>query len=193
MTNIIESFQKQVLLTPDRDAVCFKEQKLTYRELDDLSDKFSNFIKITHEVKKGDIVPILLDRSEKVIVSILAVLKSGAGYVILSETYPKDRIDFIRKLTKSKISIDDKLFGEFKESNNLVTGDISKNTSSTDCAYLVFTSGTTGIPKGVIHTHESVLSHINRYSKYLNLDHDEPLNVLLIVNFIFFSINYSNF
>ena len=38
MTNIIESFQKQVLLTPDRDAVCFKEQKLTYRELDDLSD-----------------------------------------------------------------------------------------------------------------------------------------------------------
>ena len=185
MTNIIESFQKQVLLTPDRDAVCFKEQKLTYRELDDLSDKFSNFIKITHEVKKGDIVPILLDRSEKVIVSILAVLKSGAGYVILSETYPKDRIDFIRKLTKSKISIDDKLFGEFKESNNLVTGDISKNTSSTDCAYLVFTSGTTGIPKGVIHTHESVLSHINRYSKYLNLDHDEPLNVLLIVNFIF--------
>lgn len=52
MTNIIESFQKQVLLTPDRDAVCFKEQKLTYRELDDLSDKFSNFIKITHEVKK---------------------------------------------------------------------------------------------------------------------------------------------
>ncbi|MCW0998284.1 AMP-binding protein, partial [Streptococcus anginosus] len=76
-------------------------------------------------------------------------------------------------------------FGEFKESNNLVTGDISKNTSSTDCAYLVFTSGTTGIPKGVIHTHESVLSHINRYSKYLNLDHDEPLNVLLIVNFIF--------
>ena len=83
MTNIIESFQKQVLLTPDRDAVCFKEQKLTYRELDDLSDKFSNFIKITREVKKGDIVPILLDRSEKVIVSILAVLKSGAGYVIL--------------------------------------------------------------------------------------------------------------
>ncbi|MEQ9810562.1 amino acid adenylation domain-containing protein [Streptococcus jiangjianxini] len=185
MANVIESFNRQVELTPNRIAIYFKERSLTYKELDSISDELSNFIISECGVKNGDIVPVLVDRSENVIVAILAILKSGAAYVILSDKYPKDRIDYIKKVVKSNFVLDNKIFEIFRLSKEKNSQKVVDNIQLSDCAYLVFTSGTTGRPKGVVHTHKSVLSHIENFSKYFNFDSSEHLNVLLIVNFIF--------
>lgn len=115
----------------------------------------------------------------------MGVLKSNAGYVILSEKYPKERIKLICDEIKAKLIIDEEVWKEFLLFNSELTEIKATRICPNDCAYIVFTSGTTGVPKGVIHTHRSILAHINRYSSYLKLSSDKKQNVLLLVNFIF--------
>ncbi len=112
----------------------------------------------------------------------LAVLKAGAAYTALSKQYPEARIDFVRKQTKAKLLIDDAFMDEnFDQNSTNLNIKIPENS----LAYLVYTSGTTGNPKGVVHTHKSVLNHIKAYTEFLAIDTASPLNMLFLVNYVF--------
>lgn len=180
--NIASVFESQVKKTPNKTAVEFRNRLLSYEELNVKANTLANYLIREKGIKKGDIVPLLLDRDENIVVAMLAVLKTGAAYTALSKQYPQSRINFVVKQTNAKLIIDDMLMSQkFKQykfnPNNKI--------ASKDKAYIVYTSGTTGNPKGVIHTHESVFCHIEAYSNFLSLNKCSDMNMLFLVNYVF--------
>lgn len=180
--NIVSAFESQVNKTPKKIAIEFRNRLVSYEELNIKANTLANYLINEKGIKNGDIVPLLLDRDENIIVAMLAVLKTGAAYTALSKQYPQSRINFVLEQTNAKLIIDDMFmsqkFKQYKFNPNSVI-------SSKDKAYIVYTSGTTGNPKGVVHTQESVFNHIEAYSDFLSLDKYSNLNMLFLVNYVF--------
>ena len=170
---ISQLFEEQVEKTPDNVALVFEDKKLTYRELNEKANQLANYLR-KNNIKKQDIIGIMVNRSLEMIVAILAVLKSGACYIPIDPEYPQDRIEYMLsnsnaktlltfKKLKNKINFNNKIYSLNK--NNL------KNINNpNDLAYIIYTSGTTGQPKGVMITHKSLTNltnYCNNYVEYL--------------------------
>lgn len=169
---IAQIFEEQVLKTPDKIAVVFGEEKLTYEQLNEKANCLANYMK-SKNVKPGDIVGILLNRSIELIVSIIATLKLGATYLPLDPTYPKNRIAYILEdsnvsfvLSSNTLSsvLDDSIVcidATFDNSKVYVDGDSTNPNvyfSVDNNAYLIYTSGSTGNPKGVTISNRNVVN-----------------------------------
>lgn len=180
--NLVNAFEYQVSQTPKKIAVEFKDKLISYEELNIKVNSLANYLVNEKGIEPGDIIPLLLDRNENVIVAMLAVLKIGAAYTTLTKQYPKARIDFVLEQTNAKMIIDDTFMArEFKEYKSNLNISISPKSK----AYIVYTSGTTGNPKGVIHTHRSTYDHIDAFSKFMSIGEYKHLNMLFLVNFVF--------
>ncbi|QNN43946.1 AMP-binding protein [Pedobacter roseus] len=86
--SIVDLFEEQVLLCPEHTAVVFGSVRLSYSELNMLSNRLAHYLREVHGIGAGDLVGILQDRSDLLIVSILGVLKSGGAYVPIDPDYP---------------------------------------------------------------------------------------------------------
>ncbi|KFF74869.1 hypothetical protein HX13_12855 [Chryseobacterium sp. P1-3] len=175
---IHKAFEDQVLKTPDDTALVYQEVKLTYRELNERSNRLAHYLINTFDLQPDELVPLCLERSENMLIAILAVLKSGAAYVPMDPSYPVDRIEHILKDTKARVvigeedtiekvnhlsvqclSLNDLNFSilmNSQEFSNPVTG-----VSADNLAYVIYTSGTTGLPKGVMVEHQSVINVVD--------------------------------
>ena len=94
--SLIDCFKNFVTKIPDSPAVIFKSNTITYKELDNLSNKVAQKL-INCGLKKEDFVAIISDRSVEMIVSILGVLKAGGAYIPIDPHYPSDRILYMLK------------------------------------------------------------------------------------------------
>ncbi|WP_426094745.1 amino acid adenylation domain-containing protein [Flavobacterium sp. DSR2-3-3] len=156
---IIELFEEQVKETPDNIAISFNDCNLTYRKLDDLVGKMSNFLLTNLQIERGELVAIKLERSEYLIVSILAVLKTGAAYVPVDINYPENRINTILDETKARLIIDEQFISDFNNAKETLPTQVPTiERSSEDLAYVIYTSGSTGVPKGVMITNKSLVN-----------------------------------
>jgi len=119
---ITQLFEEQVEKTPDNIAVVFEDQKLTYRELNERANSLASYLR-SQKIGRNDIVGIMVNRSLEMIISILAVLKSGACYIPIDPEYPQDRIEYMLnnsnakllltfKRLENKVTFDNKLFVE---------------------------------------------------------------------------------
>ncbi|WUR90408.1 amino acid adenylation domain-containing protein [Streptomyces sp. NBC_01262] len=166
--NLLDGFAKVVRSYPDRVAVKCGDNSLTYRELDAESTSLSAVVRTrTSEPERP--VAILLDRSIDMVIAVLAILKSGSSYVPLDPTSPPARLDLILKDADPSLAITshalmDRLPGETQvvcvddtpgdaACTPLSVGQIAPSAR----AYIIFTSGTTGRPKGVEVSHQNVL------------------------------------
>ena len=180
--SIVDLLEEQVEKTPDRIALVFENQKLTYREFNEKANALARFL-VEQGISRNSIVGIMLPRSLEMMISIFAILKSGAAYLPIDPTYPKNRITYIVKDSNLKILLtkDNSLFLK-----NIDTIDVSLKTSKIydtygkqnlklsilpeDLSYIIYTSGSTGNPKGVKLKHLSLLNlvyHCNNYVEYL--------------------------
>jgi amino acid adenylation domain-containing protein len=156
---IIPLFTNQARLTPEAIAVQFETTQLTYQELDTLSTRFAGFLIARFGVGANDLVAIQLPRSEWIIVSILAIWKSGAAYMPVDLHYPQERIDYMLQDSRCKASVDVSVLAHFRqESYSYTTTALPARNTAKDLAYLIYTSGSTGKPKGVQVTQESLVS-----------------------------------
>ncbi|MGL5972536.1 MAG: amino acid adenylation domain-containing protein, partial [Oscillospiraceae bacterium] len=166
---IHEAFEKQVEIHKDKIALVFGEEKLTYNELNKMANQLARKIKKLG-VDREDVVAMHLSRSNRMIISMLAILKAGACYLPISKDMPKDRIDYILSNSGAKILIcdDNHIDIEGEDSSNLEI----INTPN-DLAYIIYTSGTTGVPKGVEVEHIGIANLANFYKERFNINEDD--------------------
>ncbi|SEB35185.1 amino acid adenylation domain-containing protein [Tenacibaculum sp. MAR_2009_124] len=171
---IIDLFSTQVEQNPEAIAVVDREEKLSYKELDELSNQLSNYILANYTINNETFVAVTLERSNWLIVSFLAVLKSGGTYVPIDPSYPEERKEYIKTDSNSSFVIDQAFLTSFKK-------DIDKYNNSTpevivkanDLAYVIYTSGSTGKPKGVMIEHYSIINTILSQIANFSIDNND--------------------
>lgn len=166
---IHQLFEAQVSRTPEHTAVACGEETLTYRQLDEQSNRLARLL-LGKGVQRGDIVGIMSGPSKQMIVSILGILKAGAAYLPIDPNYPAERTRFMLEDSRtqlllmtpdihSEIAFD----GEtLVVSDALLAGErmepVPVTSSPTDLAYIIYTSGSTGTPKGVMVEHQPLVN-----------------------------------
>ncbi|RNA60932.1 non-ribosomal peptide synthetase [Chryseobacterium nematophagum] len=175
-------FEDQVEKTPENIAIVYDGTYLSYRELNEKANQLAHYLLAEYKIKPDELIPLCLERSEKMLIAILGVLKAGGAYVPTDSGYPDERIDHILIDTDAKIVItEEKVVDRFCSvgllcdqkiislDNEEIDSDIelySKDNpiteiSSRNLAYVIYTSGTTGKPKGVMIEHTGVVNLIN--------------------------------
>jgi amino acid adenylation domain-containing protein len=170
---IQNSFENQAGLTPLKTAVISGDKSLTYRELNTFSNQLANYL-ADQGVEQGDIVGICLERSVDMLVSVLAVLKSGCCYLPLDPSFPEDRLKYMYEDSGAKIFISQSSlaskFSQYQKAKIVLldshkdkigkfsTGKPALNIDSKSFAYIIYTSGSTGKPKGVKVHHEAIVN-----------------------------------
>ena len=161
MENFVQRFAFVVGNTPEKTALVCGDDRLTYRRLDELSSKIAARL-MRNGAEKEKIYPIVLERSNMYIAAIIGVLKSGAAYSPLSVGYPKDRVDYIKKDSGADLIIDNTFLDGI---NDEPVPNALPEISMQDAAVAIYTTGSTGNPKGIIHDHFSFTSTIVRQLK----------------------------
>ncbi|MFE6668283.1 amino acid adenylation domain-containing protein [Streptomyces sp. NPDC057697] len=163
-------FAAQAARTPEAVALVREDRRLTYRELDGAANALAHRL-VADGVRPGDAVGLLFDRSFAYVVTVLAVLKSGGVYVPLDPRQPGDRLAWILGNTGATLLITDRPAGETGFAGDLpalVLDDASATADTSATApdvtvhpdqplYMMFTSGSSGTPKGVVNTHRNVV------------------------------------
>lgn len=184
---LYQLFEEQVDRTPRSTAIVYKNKKLTYHELNKQSNQVAHYLKSNYGVCGEDIIPFCLDRDESGIIAILGILKAGGAYVPIDPNYPQNRINYIIKDISPKVIITNQAYVK-KFPKNLASfsimmvddeltrlalescpfSNLSNSAAVNNLAYVMYTSGTTGVPKGVMVEHESVTNTLT----YLSTIHD---------------------
>ncbi|KAB8151547.1 amino acid adenylation domain-containing protein [Kordia sp. TARA_039_SRF] len=182
---ILDVFTERVLENPNEIAVVFQDTKLTFKELDEVSTQLANYLIQNHAITKGSLIGFKLERSEWVIVSIFAILKTGSAYIPVDPSYPKDRIEFIENDSQFELCIDQEIVENFKKHQPTISTErptVLKTPN--DLAYIIYTSGSTGYPKGVLVTHASVVNIYYGWKTAYNLE-DFKVTLLQLASFSF--------
>ncbi|MFJ8743802.1 amino acid adenylation domain-containing protein [Embleya sp. NPDC127516] len=149
-----ELFTRQARATPDAPAVIAGDTTVTYRELDERANRLAHAL-IDRGVRPENTVAVLLERSLDLVAVLLAIVKAGAVYVPLDPRFPPSRIDLIMRRTDAVLLLTPDTL------TTLERGDHSDADPDIAChprrlAYVMFTSGSTGEPKGIAVTHHDV-------------------------------------
>ncbi|MBZ4324441.1 condensation domain-containing protein, partial [Streptomyces huiliensis] len=163
--SVPELFAGQVARTPDAVALTFEDRSWTYRELDENANRLAHLL-AARGVRTGDVVALLLPRSEHTLTAVLAVLKLGAAYLPIDVDNPDERVAFVlRDAAPTAVVTTPDLAGRVDGSRVVSVTDPALADQLADglpfpdpegIAYLIYTSGTTGVPKGVAVTHANV-------------------------------------
>ncbi|MCA2265613.1 non-ribosomal peptide synthase/polyketide synthase, partial [Mycobacterium marseillense] len=165
--SIPELFAAQAARAPHAPAVTFEGRSMTYRELDERSNRLAHLL-IDRGVGPGESVALLFPRSDDAIVAILAVLKTGAAYLPIDPALPAARIDFMLGDTVPMAALTVAALADKLDAHDLMVVDIHDRAVRTrpatappapapeHVAHIIYTSGTTGLPKGVAVSHHNV-------------------------------------
>jgi amino acid adenylation domain-containing protein len=197
-SSLHELFQEQVNRTPDACAVQYQDEQLTFRELNRRANQLAHHLReagVGPDVRVG----ILIDRSPEMVVGLLGILKAGGAYVPLDPNYPKDRLAFILddagvSLVVSQtqfvgvlfqrevkvICIDDDRDIIDRSDENLHDQVLPDNV-----AYIIYTSGSSGKPKGVIISHRSAVNLLIALERAIYSDFGSSLRVSLNAPLVF--------
>ncbi len=198
---IPDVFEKQADQTPDRIALVYKGETLTYGELNKKSDQLAGYLR-NHGVRPEVLTGLCMERSMEVVIAILAIVKAGGAYVPLDPNDPSERLSFIAENSRLHLIITHKdlhlKFNSISQSVTILNLDIGEPhtaqspstlnsspptyTSSLLTAYIMHTSGSTGQPKGVAVPHKGVVRLVKE-SNYAQFGPDETFLLFAPLSF----------
>jgi amino acid adenylation domain-containing protein len=195
-TTIHARFENRVRSSPDAPALVTLTGSLTYGGLNAEANRVAHLLR-SRGVRHGDRVAVCLERSTSLVCSLLGILKAGGAYVPLEPQYPSDRLQLMLQdsgatalLTQSALMASlPRLPGlpvlcldRDRELSEMPTESIPLTGSPDDLAYVMYTSGSTGVPKGVATTHHNVTSLVTN-ANYVDLDQGKRLLLMAPISF----------
>ena len=169
---LYQLFEKQVEKTPGKIALIFEKQSLTYRELNERSNQLTRLLR-SRGIKPETVVGLMADISNETITGMIGILKAGGAFLPIDSDYPGHRIRYIIEDIKPGILLTagppaDKIpiSGEIIDLRDpsIFTGDFSNLESLNQpghLVYVMYTSGSTGNPKGVMIEHRNIVNQIH--------------------------------
>ncbi|WP_435541504.1 lichenysin non-ribosomal peptide synthetase LicA [Bacillus paralicheniformis] len=186
-------FEQKAADHPEKTAVVYEGQKLSYRELNEQSNRLARALR-RRGIGPDAPAAIVMERSERVITAILGVLKAGGAYVPIDPGFPEERIRFMLEDSKVKAVITDSgLTFETTEtvrfsealSESQENGHPSSEAGAGHLAYIIYTSGTTGRPKGVMIEHRQVHHLVRGLQQAVGTYDQDDLKLALLAPFHF--------
>ncbi|NKI31976.1 non-ribosomal peptide synthetase [Croceivirga thetidis] len=190
-----ELLEQRVLEFADKTAIGFNGEELTYAVLNRKANQLANYL-VSEGVKPGDFVGLCVSRSNEMLIALLAILKSGAAYLPMDPSYPKDRLALMLddSGTQFLIGNDSKQHAGFsgtfidleksiKETENLSSALPNVKIELDSPAYLLYTSGSTGRPKGVPVSHRSLVNLLISIGQEPGLDQNDRLLAITTISF----------
>ncbi|MET3846944.1 amino acid adenylation domain-containing protein [Paenibacillus sp. OAE614] len=163
-------FEEQVEKTPDHLALVHRQDSMSYRSLNQKANQLGRYLQECG-VTANQVVGIMADRSIDMVTGILAILKAGGTYLPIDPSIPMDRMNYMLKDSGAKIVLTQahlKTEGLYCETvvdlsmptDSYEDTNILSSTGSQDLAYIMYTSGSTGNPKGVMIPHKGLLNYL---------------------------------
>lgn len=170
---VSQLFEAQVKRSPEAVAVVYEGQSLTYRELNERANQLARYLRRIG-ITPGELVGLCLERSQEVVVGVLAILKAGGTYLPLDPAYPRDRLAFMLEdsgtsvvliQTSLDIFTNDvwqtvRLDADARAIAKEDRGNLKQTAKPEDLAYVLYTSGSTGKPKGVEIPHQALTNFL---------------------------------
>jgi nonribosomal peptide synthetase DhbF len=194
-TTLVELFEAQAASRPGAPAVVSEDEQLTYAELNARANRLARLL-VTRGVGPESLVAVVLGRSSRLAVALLAVLKAGGAYVPVDPEYPAERIAQLlsearpvllitdsgarghlsREEGPDRILLDDRptlaALGEL-DATDLTDADRNGRLLGAHPAYVIYTSGSTGRPKGVTIPHGNVVALLRGTEDWFSFDADD--------------------
>ena len=176
-------FEAQVERTPERTAVVFGEERLTYAALNARANQLARRLQGTG-VTRDVLVGICMERSLEMVVAIFAVLKAGGAYVPLDPSYPPERLAFMMDDARMPVTLTQERFAhlcrgtastraiclEIEDFQEEDSANLESDQALDSLAYVLYTSGSTGKPKGVMIPHRAICNHMQWMQSEFPLD-----------------------
>ncbi|MET7259149.1 non-ribosomal peptide synthetase [Dyadobacter fermentans] len=193
-STLLDLFTNSVRKHPERTAVASDGTSITFSQLDVASNKIAHCL-LAAGVGRSSLIPIWLDRSVDLIVSIIGVLKAGAAYVPVDQAYPPNRLAYILSDAGGQLVITDHYHKTFLPQNSRAItltdqevqqqaiGPVNVAVLPEDLAYVIYTSGSTGNPKGVMVAHGSIQNLVGWHNVHFGVTAESRLSFVAGTSF----------
>jgi amino acid adenylation domain-containing protein len=186
---IHELFEDQVARTPDQPAVEFGGARLTYRQLNERSNRLARHLQAVGAGPEV-VVGICLERSLELVVGLFGILKSGAAYLPLDPSYPQERRAFMMHDAQASLLLTRRSLAKIRLPERVKVVLLSQDEATLrhesgestlgrvgaeNPAYVIYTSGSTGNPKGVLVAHGSLVNYIESRAEELALQPEDRM------------------
>jgi len=197
-STIVDLFESQVKKRGKASAISFMDESVSFEELNSRANGLAHSLR-SRGVKRGMVVPIILDSPVETVTAILGILKSGAAYLPIDSEYPGARIKFILGDSGARVVItSDKFMDTLPLSFDVIclgrdSGELEECSDHNperinepgDTAYVIYTSGSTGRPKGTLVPHRGVVNLIHSLKEEIYSLYDGSLRVAQLASFSF--------
>jgi amino acid adenylation domain-containing protein len=171
--SIHQRFEDQAARTPDRPAVAFEGQRLSYAELNARANRLANYLR-RQGVGRNVVVGLCVERSADMIVGLLGILKAGGAYVPLHPELPAARLTHLISETGAPLIVTEERLARQLPSTRAEVFCLDRDraaldrepdtnpermTTPEDLVYVIYTSGSTGLPKGVAVRHRNLVNY----------------------------------